>query len=115
MKQSSIFLVVAACLSAFGQQAVPNASVDAYLNRVFNTEEFKLKSFGPAAWLDEGAAYTTVENKEIIRYDTASGQREVLVSAAALTPKGRKDPLMVSGYKWSLAVITGSSIGLRVR
>jgi dipeptidyl-peptidase 4 len=101
MKQSSIFLVVAACLSAFGQQAVPNASVDAYLNRVFNTEEFKLKSFGPAAWLDEGAAYTTVENKEIIRYDTASGQREVLVSAAALTPKGRKDPLMVSGYKWS--------------
>lgn len=82
-------------------QAQPASPIEPYLHRLFDNDEFKLKTFGPAAWLDEGAAYTTVENKEIIRYETATGKREVLISAATLTPKGQKDPLKVSQYAWS--------------
>src|SRR5260370_26257535 len=39
--------------------------------------------------------------KEIVRYDSATGQREVLVSAQQLTPSGEKKPLMLEDYSWS--------------
>ncbi len=75
MKFSVLLL---AAVAACAQPAV--STIDSYLHRVFNANEFKVKTFGPAAWLEEGAAYTTVENKEIVRYDTASGKREVLIA-----------------------------------
>ena len=46
------------------------------LDRIFNSDDFKLKSFGPARWLDDAAGYTTLEPsaddekiKEIIHTD----------------------------------------------
>ena len=77
------------------------AALSARLKAIFEADAFRLKTFGPAAWLDEGAAYTTLENKEIVRYATATGQREVLISAKSLTPAGRPDPLAVAAYAWS--------------
>ncbi len=76
--------------------------------RMFNSEEFETKTFGPAKWLEEGEAYTTVEHSggkkdenEVVRYDSATGKRSVLVSAAQLTPGGTKTPLNVEDYAWS--------------
>ena len=61
------------------------------LERVFSAREFKAETFGPARWLDDGVAYTTVEPsaavveaKDIVRYETSGGERTVLVSAQAL-------------------------------
>ncbi len=78
------------------------------LRRVFATREFAAKHFGPAEWLEEGKAYTTLEpaasggqGKDIVKYDCATGQREVLVSAGQLLPKGEKVPLEIEGYAWS--------------
>ncbi len=63
------------------------------LDRIYLKKEFKAKVFGPARWLEGGKAYTTVEDsaalkggKDIVRYDTATGARRVLVSATALLP-----------------------------
>jgi len=82
--------------------------VQQLLNRFYNTEEFTPKTFGPAQWLENGDAYTTVEDsatvrdaREIVRYETATGKRSVLVSAAQLTPAGAKGPLAIVDYAWS--------------
>jgi dipeptidyl-peptidase 4 len=79
------------------------------LERIFAKKELKAKTFGPARWLDEGKAYTTVEDsatnkdaKEIVRYDTATGSRSVLVSAAAIAEAGAADkPPDIDDYSWS--------------
>jgi len=67
-----------------------------------------VKSFGPARWIEAGAAYTTVEPAsgqtdvlEIIRYDTATGERSVLISAAQLMPQGASKALVIENYEWS--------------
>lgn len=72
----------------------------AQLKRIFASPAFESKRFGPARWIENGAAYSTVENSEIIRYDTATGKRSVLVSAAQLTPPQAK-PLSLEDYEWS--------------
>src|SRR3979490_1677107 len=77
------------------------------LKRIFESETFSPKHFGPARWIEGGAGFTTVERaqggedaKEIIRYETVSGKRSVLISASQLTPKGGK-PLSIEDYRWS--------------
>ena len=77
------------------------------LDRLFSSAEFRSQGFGPARWLDGGAAYTTLElapggrAQELVRYETESGARSVLVSAAQLTPAGQGAPLAVEDYAWS--------------
>ena len=53
-------------------------------------------------------AYTTVErsqaivgSREIVRYDTKSGQRAVLVPAEKLIPPGVDKPIAIEDYHWS--------------
>jgi dipeptidyl-peptidase 4 len=78
------------------------------LDRIFSTEEFRSETFGPARWLADGNAYTTLESSarykeshDIIRYETATGARSVLIAAAALMPKGAAAPLEIEDYAWS--------------
>ncbi len=78
------------------------------LDRIFSSEEFTAKSFGPAQWVDDGGGYTTVEPtaedqkvKELVRYDIASGERRVLVTAVQLTPANTDKPLILQNYHWS--------------
>ena len=75
--------------------------LDRQLRRIITSPELRAKGFGPARWIDGGAAYTTVESGEIIRYETATGKRTVLISAAALTPPGAAAALAISDYHWS--------------
>src|SRR5262245_5965630 len=80
--------------------------LDRQLQRIFDSREFRAGPVGPARWIEHGAAYTTVEARDagggsgIVRYETATGRREVLISAAQLTPKGGK-PLDIQDYSWS--------------
>ena len=82
--------------------------LDKALHQIFETNELAIGSFGPARWIEQGNAYTTVEPafapagaREIVRYETATGKRSVLISAAALTPPGAKEPLKLDDYHWS--------------
>lgn len=84
------------------------AGVEESLRRIFASRDFMPDRFGPARWLEEGAAYTTLEPSashrgalDIVRYETANGRRSVLVSAAELVPPGATEPLRVEGYSWS--------------
>ncbi len=78
------------------------------LDRIFNKKAYEEKTFGPFQWLEGGKAYTTVEpspaatdGKDIVRYDSATGARRVLVSASSLVPTPGGKPLAIDGYAWS--------------
>jgi dipeptidyl-peptidase 4 len=103
-------LVVAAALISITSSAQASEELTKTLDQIFNSKQFDTKKFGPARWMDGGSAYTTVEPsnadakdgaKDIVRYDTASGKREVLVSSAKLTPPGESKPLAIDDYAWS--------------
>jgi dipeptidyl-peptidase-4 len=98
--------------TTFAQNASPaspiSADSDKLLRRLFVSTDFEVKNFGPARWLDGGAFYTTVEPsaadkdaQDIVRYETATGKREVLVSSEKLIPAGEKSPLAIEDYSWS--------------
>ena len=78
------------------------------LERIFSSTEFAGQPFGPARWIENGRGYTTLERsagrqeaRDIVRYDTASGTRAVLVAAEKLIPSGRSEPLAIEDYIWS--------------
>ena len=77
------------------------------LERIFSSQEFSSERFGPARWLADGSGYTTVERSatapglDIVRYDPASGEREILVAAERLVPSSGSRPLILDDYEWS--------------
>ena len=77
------------------------------LGRIITDDEFRTDRFGPARWLEDGSGYATLERSadgrgdDIIRFDPASGRREVLVDASRLVPHGGKSPIAIADYAWS--------------
>ncbi|MCJ7580428.1 MAG: S9 family peptidase [Candidatus Aminicenantes bacterium] len=78
------------------------------LDRIFIGQEFGTERFSGPQWIDNGTGYTTLElsqsvagGRDIIRYNSATGKREILVSADKLIPAGESEPLAVQGYSWS--------------
>jgi dipeptidyl-peptidase 4 len=87
-------------------QAAPVADL---LRRIFASGEFSPRQrFGPARWIEQGAAYLTLEAsaavkgaRDLVRYDAATGARTIAVSASRLIPPGASEPLDVDDYAWS--------------
>src|SRR5258708_36803539 len=90
---------VFACASTLAIAAAPPASPDTparpnlheQLDALFNKHAYPFKGI-QLAWQKDGKIYTILEpaaggkGMEIVSYDTASGKRSVLISAAQLTP-----------------------------
>jgi dipeptidyl-peptidase-4 len=59
----------------------------------------------PGRWMDGGRGYTAIERgaggTSIVRYDTATGRRETLLSAEQLTPPALGRPLQFGAYEVS--------------
>ena len=101
-------LVLLAALSLVPANAQQKDNSQLTLERIFSSKEFVVERFASARWLDKGAAYSIVEpssehkdSSDIVRYDTESGRRTVLVSASRLIPQGESKPLAIDGYAWS--------------
>jgi dipeptidyl-peptidase 4 len=78
------------------------------LHREFIARDFAVKSFGPVRWLNGGESYTTLESstslegaRDLVLYDTATAERQVLVSASLLTRPGIGKPLAIDDYALS--------------
>jgi dipeptidyl-peptidase 4 len=78
------------------------------LERIFNSDEFVPERLGPVRWLSNAAAYIKLEadsatpgGRSLVRYDAASGKREVWVAASRLVPEGDSMPLAVEDYSVS--------------
>lgn len=106
----SLYGVVAAltlaCVS--GTAAAQSPAATASLHQEFVEHAFAVEPYGPVRWVDGGKGYTTLEStpgttavKEIVRYDTATGQRQVLVAAQQLIPRGAQQALTIDDYACS--------------
>jgi dipeptidyl-peptidase 4 len=78
------------------------------IDRIFQAHEFTPRPQPPAQWVEGGAAYVVVEPGEggrhtsVVKYDSATAaKREVLISAAELTPPGASAPLAIEELSWS--------------
>jgi len=109
MRTRPILLAAALVLGAVrpAPAQVPE-SVRAGVHRIFGTRDFVPERFGPARWMENGAAYSTLERSadmqgatDIVRYETASGARSVMVAARQLVPPGRTEALGFDDYVWS--------------
>ncbi len=86
-------------------------ALDEQIERIYGAREYEPPRFGPARWLPDGSAYTTVEDasgggskdppKDIVRYDARTGERRVLVEGSRLTPPGAASQLSIDDYQWS--------------
>lgn len=111
MTAKPLFALVATACFAFAPLQAQAPKADPALlsvDRIFASPEFRSQSFGPSRWLGDGSAYTTLEapadsgkGRDLVRYDTKSGARTVLVTAKALVPPGDSVPLAIEGYAWS--------------
>lgn len=100
----ALFLITAAVTAS----AAVSPTLNNLLHEIFVDHAFD-PTFPPhIEWFDDGAAYTTLEKsaeiadaQDIVRYATASGNRDVVVSARTLIPAGEKKPLNLDGYSFS--------------
>lgn len=100
----TLIWILLASLATVAQQDPSLLSVE----RIFASRDFRAETFGPARWLDGGSSYTTLEKSaddsagmDIVKYDTKSGKRSILVSAKQMTPDGATKPLKIDAYEWS--------------
>src|SRR5262249_24149792 len=83
-------------------------SLDEELRNIFERNEYRPETFGPAAWWEDGRRFTTIEpsaeakgTQDIVAYDSATGKREVLISASALKITLSSTPYKIDDYSWS--------------
>jgi dipeptidyl-peptidase 4 len=93
---------------SFAQEpaAAPQTPKDT-ISRIF-TGEFSERPSPPPRWFDGGQSYMMTEpaagghGRDLAKYDIATGKnRDVLITAAQLTPEGAKEPLQIAGLSWS--------------
>ncbi|HTV01784.1 MAG TPA: S9 family peptidase [Luteitalea sp.] len=105
-----VIVALTLCASAWpqAQPADVAATLRARIDAIQSDRGFDVPRFGPARWLPGQPAYTTVERSatagtgsDIVRYDAATGERQVLVAASRLTPPGAASGLDIADYAWS--------------
>jgi dipeptidyl-peptidase-4 len=95
---------------AFAQQPAPAPTPETpkdTITRIF-TNEFSERPSPPPRWFEGGESYIAMEpaagghGRDVVKYDTSTGKnREVLITAAQLTPEGGKGPLEIAALSWS--------------
>ena len=106
MRRAALMVSLAVLSSVPAAAQIP-AGLDSMLHKLYASRDFAGARFGPSRWIEGGTAYTTVEpsaggkGDDIVRYETATGARSILVSAKQMTPGGANDPLDFDDYTWS--------------
>ena len=107
MKKALLTIVATGLLVAPCLQAQTADSTLLTVRRVHASTDFRSDVFGPTRWMEDGAAYTTLEpaadkkGTDLVRYDTRTGAREILIPSARFRPAGDSSPLAIEDYRWS--------------
>src|SRR5919197_6312407 len=108
MPRPSVAALLCAVVFAHRLSAQGADASSVTIQRLFETADFESEEFGPARWLANGTAYTTLEpstsvpgGQDLVRYDAESGRRSLLVPAERLVPPRDSTPLTIEDYHWS--------------
>ncbi|MCF8368080.1 MAG: DPP IV N-terminal domain-containing protein [Bacteroidales bacterium] len=111
MRKIILFSICFQLLVSFitsAQEQAPADSSKLNLDRIFNSGEFRQDYFGRYKWLGSGDYYTLLERsdsvkggRDIVKYNTKTGNGEILIDAKDLIPRGEESPLRISNYTWS--------------
>ena len=77
------------------------------LERIFSSSEFDAERFGPVRWLERRGGWTALEEpdegegRDVVLYNPATGDQEVIVPARRFVPPGESSPLSIASYAWS--------------
>lgn len=100
----SFLLVLFITNQTFSQEDKSLLSID----RIFYSSEFSGERMGQLRFLDGGEFYTTLEaskdlpgSRDIVKHNTLTGEKEILVPAQLFVPQGKNKPLSISDYIWS--------------
>ena len=97
-------------VSAQQAPTAPPAAAPDMIDRIFAIARVLAAAALPAPqWFDGGASYLLIEpappasdRMNVVRYDSATGaRRDVLITAAQLTPPGATTPLDIEDLSWS--------------
>lgn len=101
MRAMNAKFVLGVLLCAMPAAGQVSKNLQEWMTRL-NSAEFGGEGRGgrgaPGRWIDGGKAYAAAEGGAIARYDTATGNQEVLLSTAQLTPPALGRPLQVGEY-----------------
>ena len=109
LKRLALVVLAAAAVAAtapntFAEQREAAAKL---LARTMFNPEFRPKTFRGGEWFGSGDSYLALEpsatpgGTDIVRYQTASGSRDIFVPAARLIPAGQKTPFPIESYSFS--------------
>src|SRR5579863_3103013 len=99
--------VAAALAIPFAARADEREAAAKLIARTLASGEFRAKTFRGGEWLGNGDFYLALEPAEngegidIVRYQTSTGTRDILVAASRLIPTGEKTPLAIEDYAFS--------------
>jgi len=101
-----LFILIICKLDLYPQNKAENNLLT--IDRLFNSNEFRLERLSPIQWLNNGASYSYLKisadlNKfhDIMIYDIIDQEDKMVVGASDLIPEGAKDPLEIESYQWS--------------
>ncbi len=107
MRRVSLAVCLAVLFLPRSASAQVSAATSDMLRRLYATRDFAGQSFGPTHWMNGGAGFTTIEASalvpgasDLVRYESATGTRSILVSARRLIPAGATAPLDIDDYVW---------------
>jgi dipeptidyl-peptidase 4 len=107
MQRNSLLAVLSALLFT-SASAQKTDSTLLNVDRIYASREFGTSRPAHNRWIDKGAGYTSLESADssraamdIVRYDTETGQRSILIPDRYLIPRGTTAPLTVEDYGWS--------------
>lgn len=102
----AILILIAFFDIANSQVAIDSSVIT--LERIYKTGDFSQEWFGPYQWYQNGKYYTKLERSktikgglDIVKYNTGTNKKELLVAAEDLFPKDTNKPLSIENYFWS--------------
>jgi dipeptidyl-peptidase-4 len=105
-KYLAILILIAFFDIANSQVAIDSSVIT--LERIYKTGDFSQEWFGPYQWYQNGKYYTKLERSktikgglDIVKYNTGTNKKELLVAAEDLFPKDTNKPLSIENYFWS--------------
>jgi dipeptidyl-peptidase-4 len=103
----AVFLVFLSPANADDPATANKQDRDLTVEKIFSSGEFSSKGYA-LRWEKDGKGYLRTEaskktkgGNDIVRYETSSGKKSILVSASSLIPSGASSPLSISAYEFS--------------